>query len=279
MDLDARTLAVSGGQRARRGFWLGVLLPAVMALAAVGFGVPAFAAAGSLPAPPCATGAASDAAAFADPPKARIWHSRDLGDWRPPACFGWPPMDLNLVTALSGTFAFDGGGDELLARFGAASDWKGIRYWSASDRRWETFITDSTALEGFEHQQRRPDFTLAELKSGTDFYFLRADNRSSKPVVYRMQVAEAGPDRLVVKIGNVSPITALVFTLFDSGDIQSTYFLEKIGPGRWGYYALTVMHEGAMVIGNQDESYLTRTIAIFRHLAGIPTDQEPPLVP
>ena len=67
--------------------------------------------------------------------------------------------------------------------------------------------------------------------------------------------------------------------VFDSGDIQSTYFLEKIGPGRWGYYALTVMHEGAMVIGNQDESYLTRTIAIFRHLAGIPTDQEPPLLP
>lgn len=261
-----------------RGLGLAGLL-LVPLLGATLSGGPALAAAGALPAPPCATDGAADAAAFADPPKARIWHSRDLGDWQPPACFGWPPMDLNLVTALSGSFAFAGGGDELLARFGAASDWKGVRYWSASDRRWETFIIDSAALVDFEHQQRRPDFTPAELKRGGDFYFLRADNRSSTPVIYRMQIAEAGPDRLVVKIGNVSPISALIFTLFDSGDIQSTYFLEKIGPGRWGYYALTVMHEGAMVLGNQDESYLTRTIAIFRHLAGIPTDQEPPLVP
>jgi hypothetical protein len=94
-----------------------------------------------------------------------------------------------------------------------------------------------------------------------------------------MRVAEAGSDRLVVTIGNVSPVSTFVFTVFDSGDIRSTYFLERIGPGLWGYYALTVMREGMMVIGNHDESYLTRNVAIFRHIAGIPTDQEPPLAP
>jgi hypothetical protein len=81
-----------------------------------------------------------------------------------------------------------------------------------------------------------------------------------------------------VRIGNVSPISRFIFSLFDAGGIQSTYTLEKVAPGLWGYYALTVLEEGVMVIGNHDEAYLTRTVAIFRHLAGIPTDQEPPVV-
>lgn len=240
---------------------------------------PALADTPTVPALPCATGEAAVSPPFADPPNVRIWHRRDFGNWQPPACFGWPPLPFTLVTALSAQFKFDGGVDELLARFGAASAWKGIRYWSSSDGRWETFITDSAALDDAKHQRRRPDFTPAELKTGADFYFLRSDNRSSDPVIYRMRVAEAGPDRLVVTIGNVSPVSAFIFTVFDSGDIHATYFLERIGPGLWGFYALTVMREGMMVIGNHDESYSTRNVAVYRYLAGIPTDQEPPLAP
>jgi hypothetical protein len=252
-----------------------LLAPMFLALAVCG---PALADTATLPALPCASDPAAVYPPFADPPNARIWHRRDLGDWQPPACFGWPPLPFNLVTALSGEFKFDGDADELLARFGAVSGWKGIRYWSLSDRRWETFITDSAALEDPNGQARRPDFTPAELKTGADVYFLRSDDSTSDPVIYRMRVAEVGPDRLVVRIGNVSPISRFIFTLFDAGDIQSTYILKKVAPGRWGYYALTVLEEGVMVIGNHDEAYLTRTVAIFRHLAGIPTDQEPPVV-
>jgi hypothetical protein len=257
--------------------WLVGPLLALMLLAPIFWG-PALADTAALPAPPCASGEAAVYPAFADPPNARIWHRRDLGGWQPPACFGWPPLPFNLVTALSGEFKFDGVVDELLARFGALSRWKGIRYWSLSDRRWETFITDSAALADPSPQGRRPDFTPAELKTGADFYFLRSDDSTSAPVIYRMRVAEAGPDRLVVQIGNVSPISRFIFTLFDPGDIQSTYTLEKIGPSLWGYYALTVLHEGVMVIGNHDDAYLTRNVSIFRHLAGIPTDQEPPVL-
>ena len=282
MDLDARTLAVSGrpgaGRGVRQGWGLAVLLLAVMALAAR-FGAPALADTGPLPAPPCATDGAEVVPPFADPPAARVWHRHDLAGWTPPACFAWPPLSANLVTAVSGQIKSEHGADELLGRFAAVSGWKGIRYWSASDRRWETFITDSVALADPSAQKRRPDFTPAELKSGADFYFLRSDDSTSDPVIYRMRVAEAAPDRLVVTIGNVSPVRRLIFTLFDAGAIQSTYFVEKIGPGLWGYYALTVMHEGPMVIGNHDDAFLTRTLSIYRHLAGIPTDQNPPLVP
>jgi hypothetical protein len=272
-------LAVSGRHGARRGPWLGVLLLATMALAAVRFGTPALAEVGPLPAPPCASDGTEVVPPFADPPAARVWHRHDLAGWKPPACFAWPPLAVNLVTAVSGQIKSEDGADELLGRFAAVSGWKGMRYWSASDRSWETFITDSVALADPSPQKRRPDFTPAELKSGADFYFLRSDASTSDPVIYRMRVAEATPDRLVVTIGNVSAVRRLIFTLFEAGDIQSTYFLEKIGPGLWGYYALTVMHEGPMVIGNHDDAFLTRTLSIYRHLAGIPTDQNPPLLP
>jgi len=106
-----------------------------------------------------------------------------------------PPGDFSIVTAISGEFAFDGTGEDFALRIGAVSAFKGIRYWSASDGCWQTFITDSTTLSAPDPEARRPDFTLDELKSGKDPDFLRADDRSSRPVLYRMRVSEAGPDR------------------------------------------------------------------------------------
>jgi hypothetical protein len=227
---------------------------------------------------PCVNSATSPTPPFSNPPHFRIWHRRDFGNWQPPACFGWPPGDFSIVTAISGEFAFDGTGEDLLARIGAVSAFTGIKYWSAGDERWKTFITDSTALSGPDPKARRPDFTLDELKSGRDLYFLRADDRTSRPVLYRLWVSEAGPDRVVVHIGNASPVMVFIITAFDTGDIRSTYILEKIAPGRWGYYAMTLLLEGALVLGNQDESYMVRNVAIFRHLTGAPTDQTPPPV-
>jgi hypothetical protein len=225
---------------------------------------------------PCASDPAGAVPPFTDPPHFRIWQARELESWQPHDCFGWPPGDFSIATALSGAFEFDGSSDELLARFGALSDWKGIKYWSFADGRWQTFITDSTALKTGDAKARRPDFTLDELKARQDLYFLRADDRSSRPVIYRMRVDEAGPDRLVIRIDNVSPVMSFVVTVFDTGDIRSTYILEKIAPGRWGCYAMTELLEGMMVIGNHDDAYMTRNVAIFRYLAGIPTDQDPP---
>ncbi|HWA79142.1 MAG TPA: DUF6675 family protein, partial [Acetobacteraceae bacterium] len=218
---------------------------------------------------------ASPVPPFTTQPRFRVWHASDLPNWHPSACFGWPPGDFTILTVLSGAFAFDGTGDDLLARFGAVSAFKGIQYWSRSDDRWETFITDAAALEDASPRGRRADFTLDELKAGGDLYFLRADDRSSRPVVYVLHVDEATPDRIVVRIGNVSPVMAFIVTAFDAGAIRSTYILEKTAPGRWGYYAMTELDEGLMVIGNYEEDYRTRNLAIFRHLAGIPTDQAP----
>ena len=228
----------------------------------------------TLPALPCDS-AGGPTPPFANPPHFRVWHRRDLAGWQPAACFGWPPGEFTIVTVLSGAFHFDGTGDDLLARFGAASSWTGIRYWSASDERWRTFITDQAAVTDASGKTRRPDFTLDELKAGADLYFARSDDRSTRPVIYRMHVDEATPDRVVVRVGNVSPVMAFIVTVFDAGDIRAAYILEKIAPGRWGYYAMTEMQEGFLMIGNHAEDYRAGNLAIFRLLAGIPTDREP----
>jgi hypothetical protein len=236
-----------------------------------------FAYAADGPVPPCAMEGPSINPPFADPPNAGNWHPRDLAGWAPPACIAWASQRFTVLTVLSAIFRFAGNVDDLLAGFGALSAWKGIQYWSVTDGRWDTLITDSFAIDDPSRRQRRPDFTPAELKSGADFYFLQQDNRTSRAVVYRMKVEAAGPNRLVVTVENVSAVSMFLFTLFGSGDLKSTYIFETLSPGIWGYYSLSGTREGAAVIGNYDASYLNRALAIYRHLVGIPTNQEPPL--
>ena len=76
---------------------------------------------------------------------------------------------------------------------------------------------------------------------------------------------------------NVTPIRVGILTAFDPGSMQSVIFLDKRGPGLWGYYQAIRATEGAsaFVLGS-DASYVNRLAALYRYEAGIPTDQEPP---
>jgi hypothetical protein len=181
------------------------------------------------------------------------------------------------LTALAARFRFTGSADDLLSRFAAQSAWRGIKYWSVTDGRWDTLIDDAGALSGADLRQIRSDFTLAELKSGKDLYFQQEDNRSSNAVVYRMRVVSADSIRLIVTVENASAVSLFLFTLFDPGDLESTYIFVKLGPTNWGYYNLSGARESFAMIGDHRASYLNRAAAIYRHLLGIPTDQEPPL--
>lgn len=232
------------------------------------------------PVVPC--GAAAEAAYpdFADPPNARNWHARDLaGAWTPPDCVGWGDPRFTLLTALAGRFHFDGTVEELLAKFGAQSAWRGIRYWSTTDRRWEVLIEDAAALEAADPERRRPDFALPELESGKELLFLQADNRSSGPVVYRMRILDIEPDHLVVAIENVSTVWLFIFPIYNPGDLQSTYIIRNIASGIWGYYSLTGARERSVLTRGNDASYLNRAAAIYRHLIGVPGDRDPPIAP
>ena len=100
--------------------------------------------------------------------------------------------------ALAAHFSHSSTSDALLQRFGAISTLKGLQYWSVTEGGWRTLITDAAALTGPDLDHRRPDFTLAEMRSGKKLYFAQSDNRGGGEVVYRMRVREISATRLVV---------------------------------------------------------------------------------
>lgn len=225
--------------------------------------------------PPCGSPPLPSYTAPGEPPQIR---SAQVKGWTAPGCAGWASARSTLLVGVAGSFQQDGGADGLLAAFGRVSTLRGMRYWSVSDHGWRTLVTDAAALVGPNPVQRRPDFTPADITEGSSLYFVQADSRSSGQVVYRMRVLEKRPDRLVVAVDNATPVRLLLLRLFAPGDLQSTFFLERLsGSDVWGYYGLWGIRTNALTSGHEGSS-VNRAVAMFRHIAGIPTDQEPPAV-
>jgi hypothetical protein len=245
------------------------------------------------PEPPC-----SEAPLF--PPYAEIdaapnvgaWSGDDLGlksDWRPPPCTGWTSSDSDMLVALAARFHYDGGVDGLLARFGAISELTDVSYWSVSKTRWRDLVEEAYAVTGVageddDGSKPRGDFSAAELRAAREVYLYQDDTGPAGGAIYRMRLLEFEPTRLVVTFENVSAVKMLFVTVFAPGALQSVYFLDLLSPdeGIWGYYSLTrgtVAELGDLLMEHQTASYLNRAAAVYRHIAGIPTDQEPPVAP
>jgi hypothetical protein len=236
------------------------------------------AAAADGPRPPCGEAPQPAYAAPGGSPNVQTWSGGDLGpNWRPPHCVSWTSPGFGVLVALASSFADRGTAQDLLARFGRISRLTAIRYWSVTDQAWDPLVTSATALRGADSGQRRPDFAPAEMTEGSTLFFAQSDNRSSGDVVYRLLIRELRPDRLVIATENVTPVHKLFLTMFAPGELQSTYFLERRSPGVWTYYSLSRTSPDANPLaGGHAASYLNRAVALFRYVAGIPTDQEPP---
>jgi hypothetical protein len=238
--------------------------------------IPAALAADDVPRPPCATVPNSPYAALGIQPNVGVWNGGNRSI-RVNARCNESPADFKFVVALAGTFRSDSSADSLLERIGAVSAMQGIRYWSATDKRWRVLITQSAAVEGPTSGQRRADFTVPELKQRKELFFAQRDSRSTGEVVYRMRVLEAAQDRAVAEIENVSPVRTYVFTLFKPGELRTVHFLTRRSAGSWNYYLLTAI--GAKQSASHEASLINRAAALYRYVAGQPTDQEPPLAP
>lgn len=218
--------------------------------------------------------------AFAEPgapPNVRVWSGAAARGWKPPPCIGWAPLDPDIMVAVAGSFRFDGGFEVLLARVGAISATKGVRYWSTTEKTWHPLVIDAFALSGPDPAQRRSDFTAAQVAKGQDLYYAQSDNRSSGKTVYRARVVAAESERLVVETENTSPMKMAVLTMFDAGGMQTVYFIERRSPDTWNFFSLSRSRmASALLPTGSDASYINRSVAFFRHVAGIPTDQEPP---
>jgi len=69
----------------------------------------------------------------------------------------------------------------------------------------------------------------------------------------------------------------LFITLFQPGEMQSIYFLDRESENVWRYYSIvrTGTNANRLITGNES-SAVNRAVAFYRHLVGIPTGQEPP---
>jgi hypothetical protein len=226
----------------------------------------------SYPAPP-----ALDA-----PPNAALWTGTTLDEgWRPPACAGWQPASATLVVALSGHFSNSGDVDAMLAHIGMISALPAVRYWSVTDKRWDALFTQAASLDGPNPGALRGDFSFSEIHGGGDFYFLSADNRLQKDMVTRLRAKEVGEERIVLEMTNVSPLRWLGFTMVPAGDMQTLYFLDRQTDGSWQFYSLTRVLNASSLLSRlvTGPSYVNRAVAMYRYIAGIQTDRDPPPTP
>jgi hypothetical protein len=235
-----------------------------------------FAAGAVAPRPPCAVseepvpayGEASD-------PAIESWSRID---WSPPACLAWSDSRYKFVIAIAGRIeAFDPA--VVLNRFGAVSTSRGLLYWSVTESAWRVLIKDAAALSG-PQGERRGDFAPAELTEGATLYFVEEDNRSQEPVTYAMHVLESKPDRILVETENITPIKAMLATLFAPATQRTAYIATRIDPHTWGLYVISAATEHASgLVSLARPSYENRARAFFAHFAGLAMAHDRPAQP
>ena len=229
------------------------------------------------PQPPCGKEPIPLYPLLDDPAFVKSWSESDLGrDWRPPACTAWNAVGFTTLVTTVARFRHATGAEGLLRRIGAISGLAGIRYWSTTHKRWQTLVMDAYALTASRAGQRREDFTPNEMREGDVLYFEQADNLSGK-AIYRMHVAKASADRLVIDVENVSTMRYLFIPIIHPGETQSICFLDRESDDTWRYYSIVRTGKGVnRLIAGNESSAVNRAVAVYRHLVGIPTDQEPP---
>ena len=229
------------------------------------------------PLPPCGSDPFPPYPDLDSAPTVKVWDRAELGrDWIPPACTGWSEPGFSTLVATVARFRYSSGAEGLLRHIGAISGLSGMRYWSTTRKSWHTLILDAYALSAATGDHRRQDFSLDEMVEGRTLYFHQEDNTSGK-AVYQLRILKSSPDSLVFNTENITTMRLLLIPLFQPGEIQSIYFLDRESPDAWRYYCLarTGKKANSLTAGHQASS-INRAVAFYRYLVGIPLDKEPP---
>ena len=265
------------GKPRRAAHWIAILQGLAIVLF-VGSAAMAALSAVEKPHPPCGSEPFPAYPALGAPPAIMLWTQPELAGWSPPACTAWQGGSATLVVALAGHFREAGDADAMLVRLGAISSLRDVRYWSITDKRWNGMFTRATALDGPVPGKPRGDFSAAEMRPGHDVYFLAADNRSGDNAVSRLHVREAQSGHIIIETANVTPLRWMFLSFAAPGNVQTWYFLDRETGGSWRFYSLTRVQYASSFFVHfvAPESYINRALAMYRHLAGIPTDRDPP---
>jgi hypothetical protein len=245
-----------------------MLLPALLATADSG------------PQPPCGGETFPEYPDVGNSPVVKVWNRSVLGhDWVPPACTGWTTPGFSTLVVTVARFQHSGDAPSLLRRIAAISELAGMRYWSTTHKRWQTLIPAAWAVSSAAGDKRRADFSADEMAEGSVLYFHQEDNLSGK-AVYQIRIAKVSPERLLLSIENITTMRFFLLPLFQPGEMQSIYFIDRESPDVWRYYSIVRMGKNASsLVTGHDASSINRAVAFYRHFAGIPTDKEPPAAP
>jgi hypothetical protein len=211
------------------------------------------------------------------PPTVKVWDRSELGrEWKPPGCTGWSAPGFSTLVVTAARFHYVADAESMLRHIGAISELSGMRYWSTTHKRWQTLIPNAYALSGPAGDQPRKDFSPDEMVEGSTLYFHQEDNLSGK-AVYQMHIMTVSPERLVFSTENTSGIRFLLVPLFQPGEIQAVYFLERESPDVWRYYSVArTGKKASSLTAGHEASSINRAVAYYRYLVGVPTDREPP---
>ena len=210
------------------------------------------------------------------PAVVQSWLQDGHQDGPAPDCGGLRGREFELLVRLTASFAAPGELADMLLRFGAVSTLKGMPYWSFSDKKRAMLIRESYAIDRPASMRPRADFSLAELRSGADLFFVHSDNRSNALVPYRLHLQHSGPDGFTAHVENAGDIRYMGLTMVAAQEMQWVVRLERLAAGRWGYRSLLAMqHLGLLGRAEQHRlSNLSRCVALFDLLAGRQTEIE-----
>ena len=98
--------------------------------------------------------------------------------------------------------------------------------------------------------------------------------------VHHLTVRRRTADKVELSTENLTPIKYSLFTIFEPHALRSATFIERRGPTEWGYYQTIGVGEGSDFIAVRSTSpYINRLTALYRYMAGVPTDGAPAAAP
>ena len=234
---------------------------------------------GFAPQPPCGRLPLPADAAPGNPPVIGSWSQADLekAAWQHAPCLHWTDGKMRMATALAATVHAPSL-DDLLARYGALSQYKSIRFWSTMHQDWEEFVTQAGFTDGPSANYTYPDLKAGDFTTGGDFYYYEI-GRAGR-TVHHLTVRQRTADRAELITENVTPVKVAVFTVFEPHALKTATFIDRRGPQEWGYYQTIGVGEGSDFIAVHSASpYVNRLVALYRYMAGLKTDGAPPAAP
>lgn len=229
--------------------------------------------------PPCG-GPPQPAYGAGGSPVIATWSEEDSNKaaWQHSPCLHWPADRTRLATALSAVIHAPSL-DALLAKYGALSQYKSIRFWSTMHQAWDPFVVQAGFTDGVAANYTHPDLKPEDFVSGREFYYYEIDPRTGR-TVHRLTVHQRTADRVELSTENMTAMKYSMFTIFEPHGLRSATFIERRGPNEWGYYQAIGVGEGSDFIAVHSASpYINRLTALYRYMAGVPTDGAPAAAP